>query len=71
MNTLEFSRYELNKYSALMGTKVDFDFIVDYTLFDTSKFFRFDAFFDDAFSIEFEGGKGVIKATNERSIIYD
>ncbi len=29
MNTLEFSRYELNKYSALMGIKVGFDKIVD------------------------------------------
>lgn len=70
MNTLEFSRYELNKYSALMNVKVDFDFIVDYTLFDTTKFFMFDSFFDDAFSIEFDGQKGVIKATNERSILF-
>ena len=70
MNTLEFSRYELNKYSALMNIKVELDFIVDYTLFDTTKFFMFDSFFDDAFSIEFDGQKGVIKATNERSILF-
>ena len=70
MNTLEFAKYELDKYSLQMGIKVNFDFVVDYTLFDTAKFFMFDPMFDDAFSIEFNGESGVIKATNERSILF-
>jgi len=66
---MEFARYELNKYAALMGFEVDITLSVDIPIFDTSRFFKFNAKFDDAFEIKVTDGKGTIKATNERAVL--
>ena len=70
MKTLEFAQYELQRYAATMGINPEISFAVDVGAFDTSRFFRFDAKYDDAFSIDVKNGKGTIVATNERSVLF-
>lgn len=69
MKTLEFAQYELHRYAAQMGINPKITFSVEVSAFDTSRFFRFDAKYDDAFSIDVKNGKGTIVATNERSVL--
>ena len=65
---MKFALYELKKYAAIIGIDVDIELSVDLSVFDTSKFFRFEAKYDDAFRIKVKDGKGTIKATNEANI---
>lgn len=69
MKPLDFAQYELKRYAATMGIDPEISFAVDVSAFDTSRFFRFDAKYDDAFSIDVKNGKGTIVATNERSVL--
>lgn len=69
MNTIEFAKYELNKYLSQMGACADISFSVDATLFDGAKFEHYDPALDDAFSVFVKGGHGSITATNERSVL--
>ncbi len=66
---MKFASYELKKYAAQMGFEADIQLYVDLSPFDTSRFFRFDQKFDDAFEIKVKNGKGTIKATNERAVL--
>lgn len=66
---MEFAKYELRKYAALMGFEIDIELSVDISPFDVSRFFMFDKKFDDAFEIVVKSGKGTIKATNERAVL--
>ena len=66
---MKFALYELKKYAAIIGIDVDIELSVDLSVFDTSKFFRFEAKYDDAFRIKVKDGKGTIKATNERAVL--
>ena len=66
---MEFASYELNKYAAMIGINIDVDLYVDLSPFDTSKFFRFEPKYDDAFEINVINGKGTIKGTNERAVL--
>ncbi len=69
MNTLEFAEYELKRYTATMGIYPELVLSVNVEAFDTSRFFQFDAKYDDAFSIAVTNGKGSIVATNERAVL--
>lgn len=69
MTTITFASYELNRYVAQMGCSHKIDMKVDEKNFDTTKFQNFDAFFDDAFSIEVTNGTGCIIGINERSVL--
>ncbi len=69
MKTMEFAKYELKRYTATMGIYPEIALSVDVGAFDTSRFFQFDAKYDDAFSIAVTNGKGSIVATNERAVL--
>lgn len=69
MNTLKFAEYELKRYTAIMGVYPKIELSVDVSRFDTTKFFRFDPKFDDAFLLNVKDGKGEIIATNERAVL--
>ena len=69
MDTLAFAAYELRRYTAAMGISPQVDFKVDADIFDSTRFFRFDARYDDAFMIEIKNGTGHITATNERAVL--
>jgi len=69
MDTLAFAAYELRRYTAAMGINPQVDFKVDADIFDSTRFFRFDARYDDAFMIEIKNGTGHITATNERAVL--
>lgn len=69
MNTLEFAAYELKRYTAAMGINPQVKLIVDIDQFDTTRFWRFDARYDDAFKIEVQNGIGSITATNSRAVL--
>ena len=69
MNTLDFAAYEWKRYTAAMGIQPQLTLVVDAGQFDTAKFFRFDARFDDAFTVAVKDGVGTITATNPRAVL--
>lgn len=73
-NLLNTAKNEWESYLIKAGAKkVDLEFKVDETSFNQEKFnlnnVVFDSRFDDAFSVDISYGKGLVTATNERSVL--
>lgn len=65
MKTLEFARYELNRYTEQMGIYPEISLSVNADRFNDIQ----DAKLDDAFEISVKNGKGNIYATNSRALL--
>lgn len=70
MNTLQFAEYELRRYAAKMNICTEIIFEVTPERFNKKVFLKFDSELDDAFEISVKNGKGVIYATNNRSVLF-
>ena len=66
---MEFALNELKKYASIIGIDINIGLFVDLSVFDTTRFFRFEQKYDDAFEIKVKNGNGTIKATNERAVL--